>query len=189
MKTKQYFYIMILLIVVSLLGIAGSFYWGINQLEKEASTISDLQADRDVTQETIVRLQKAKQDSKEVDSVNEILDRLLPTKKDQAKLIADIIYTASAEAGIPFNQVSSFVFQGSGLPDDLSGTEVSKDYPGVFEYPFSMNIESITYEQLIKYLQEIEKNGRIIQVGEIIINPESGDKLGINLSMKAYIKQ
>lgn len=180
---------MIGIVAFSFISIALAFYWGSNQLEEKSASVADLLADRDIAQEKIVRLKKAEQDTQNLESITVILDRLLPAKKQQESLVADIIYTATSEAGIPFNQVSSFSFSGGAAPDDLSGATLSKTTPGVYEYPFSMSIGSITYDTLLKLLVEIETNGRIIQVDNVQISPQSGGNLlTVGLSMKAYIK-
>jgi len=187
MKAKKFFFILLGALLLSILGIAGAFVWSNGQLEAETTQIADLKADRDVTQEAILSLNKAISDSKDVDSLNTLLDRLLPLTKEQDKLVADVIYTASAEAGIPFNQVQSFSFIGSAEPNNLSGTAAAKAYPGVYEYPFSLDISGIDYATLIRLLEEIESNGRIVQVENIQITPNNG-LLDVTLSMKAYLK-
>lgn len=190
MTAKKFFYLLIGMIVLASAGIAGSFYWGNSQLEAEAAKISDLVADRDIQQEKIIRLKQAKQDTETLDDVVVLLDRLLPETKQQERLLADVIYTATAEAGIPFSQVRSFSFSGSSEPDNLSGTVASKANPGVFEYPFSLQIENITYETLLELLKQIETNGRIVQVDNIQISPDISNPnvLGVNLSAKAYVR-
>lgn len=190
LSAKKFFYVMITALILSVAGIVGAYYWGDSQLQSKATTISDLLADRDISQEKIIKLQKAKQDAAGIDNINQLLDTLLPPSKEQEKLIADVIYTATAEAGIPFGQVSSFSFSGSSEPDNLSGTTVSKDNPGVYEYPFTLQINDVSYTTLLKLLQEIETNGRIVQVANIQISPDASDPsvLSVSLNMKAYLK-
>lgn len=189
MTAKKFYFVLIGLIALSFITVAVSYSWGSSQLESEALAVSDLKADYDVTQEAILKLQKAQTDSDEVDSVVEILDRLLPEQKEQDKLIADIIYTATAEAGIPFDKVATFSFQGGTEPNSLSGTIPSKEGAGVYEYPFSISISSISYDTFLKLLQEIETNGRIIQVSTVSISPEQDSTdVSVNLTMKAYLK-
>lgn len=177
-------------LVLSVAGIVAAYYWGDKQLQSKSAIISDLIADRDISQEKIIKLQKAKQDTTGIDEVNQLLDTLLPASKEQEKLIADVIYTATAEAGIPFSQVSSFSFTGSNEPDSLSGTVVSKDNPGVYEYPFTLQINEVPYNTLLKLLQEIETNQRIVQVANIQISPDASNPsvLSVSLSTKAYLK-
>ena len=190
MRAKQFFFVMIAFIALSLAAVAGSFVWGKNLLATKAAAVSDLEADRDIAQEKILRLQKAQNDSKNLEKVSKLLDRLLPRTKEQDKLVADIIYTSTSEAGIPFSKVKSFSFSGGTDPDSLSGSVISKENPGVYEYPFSLQIDDISYETLLQLLTEIETNGRIVQVANIQIAPGADDPniLIVSLSMKAYLQ-
>ena len=194
MNAKKFFFILVGILGVTILGIFAAYFLGNSQLEAEASEVSNLKADYDVTAETIVKLQQSKLQDEEVTDLNQLLDRLLPTTKEQDKLIADIIFTARQEAGIAFENVSTFSFTGSSSPNDRSGTERSIDFPDAYEYPFTLTVEEISYEQLLNFLREIEANGRIIQVDNVQITPianiDSGgiESLTVNLTMRAYIR-
>lgn len=190
MKAKQFYFVMIGALILSVGSIFGSYYLGTTQLEAKSQEVGDLIAQRDVTQEKIIRLQKANQDAQDIDSVVDLLDRLLPKEKQQDKLIADVIYTATAQSGIPFNQVTSFSFSGAGDPDSLSGTSPSTENPGINEYPFNLQIQEITYQTLLNLLVNIERNGRIVQIANIQISPSQSDPniVSVSLSAKAYLK-
>ena len=140
-KAKQFFYVMIAATALGFLGIVGAFYWGDMMLNERASTIADLQADRDISSEKILALKKAKQSDALLPDTKALLDRLLPKQKNQDTLVADVIYTASSEAGIPLQSISSLSFNASDAPSDQSGTVAFKDVPGVLSYPFSMSIQ------------------------------------------------
>lgn len=189
MQAKKFFFILIALLVLSIGGIIGAYKWGSSQLQAKASVISDLHADKDISQEKIIKLQKASQDTEKVDELNKLLDRLLPKKKEQETLIADIIYTATSQAGIPASKVTSFTFSGSTDPDSLSGTTISESVKGVYDYPFSLQIREISYPTLIKLLGEIETNGRLVQIDNIQISPaDDPSELTVAISAKAYVK-
>lgn len=190
MTAKKFYYVLIAILILSLASIVGAFYIGNQQLQAESDRISELLADRDVTREKIVRLQKAQNDTEDLSEIESLLDNLLPREKQQDELIANIIYTATAEAGIPFNKISSFTFSGGDEPNDLSGTVVSETNPSVYEYPFSLQIEEITYETLLQLLREIEQNGRLVQVDNVQISPDTTDPniVSATLSTKAFVK-
>lgn len=189
MSAKRFYLILLLLLAASFAGVAGAYIWGSNKSEQKSMEVSDLKADKDVSEEAILKLKKAQSDAENIEEVQAILDRLLPKEKEQDKLIADIIYTSTAEAGIPFSQVVSFSFTGGTEPNTLSGTNPVKGHAGVYEYPFSININDISYETLLKLLEEIETNGRIIQVDNVGIAPDvATSNVNVQLSMKAYLK-
>lgn len=190
MSARKFHFILLGLILVSFAAVAGVYFVGNGKLDEQSKSLAVMKAERDVSQEAIIKLKKAKADSKDIDEVVSVLNRLLPNEKQQDKLIADVIYTATAEAGISFNKIISFSFEGGSNPDALSGTNASKENPGVFEYPFNLTINDISYETLLKLLNEIETNGRIIQVSNIGISPnELNSNVNVQLSMKAYVKQ
>jgi len=190
-KAKQFYFILLALLILSAGGIIGAFVWGKGQLKTNASNVSNLLAERDAQRDIVISLQQAEARADEVENINKILDRLLPKAKNQETLVLDIIYTATAQSGIPVSSISSFAFSGSGDPDALSGTEPLKDIPGVLEYPFNIEIKDISYTTLIKLLNEIETNGRIIQVDNLQISPNKTDPgllTSVSLSLKAYVK-
>ena len=191
MSAKRFYFLLIVVLVLSAGGIVGAYVWGRDQLKANALSVSDLLAERDVQREKIIILQQAESQSDEVESVNNLIDSLLPQEKDQEKLILDVIYTSTAESGIPLGSITTFSFTGGGDPDALSGTAPVKEFPGVLEYPFSLSLKDISYESLLRLLTQIESNGRIIQVDTIQIAPsktDPGELSSVNLSMKAYIK-
>lgn len=190
-KAKQFFYVMIAATILGFGGIVGAFYWGDSMLNKRAATIADLQAERDITSEKILALKKAKQSDNLVPEATALLDKLLPKKKNQETLVADVIYTASAEAGIPVNSITSLSFATTDAPSEESGTEPYKEVTGVLSYPFSMTVEGITYDTLLKLLVEIEGNGRLVQVDEMQISPDKnqpGILASVSLTMKAFLR-
>lgn len=182
---------MIATTILSFGGIIGAFYWGNSLLESKAATLADLQADVDIAQEKIIVLKNAVKSSELADDAEQLLGRLLPTKKEQEKLIADVIYTASAEAGIPLAKLGALSFNNSEDPSDLSGTEPYTPVPGVYSYPFTMSVKDVSYETLLILLQEIEQNGRLVQIDNLEISPDKevpGDIAVVNLTMKAFLK-
>lgn len=191
MRAKQFYFVLIALLILSAGGIIGAFIWGKGQLKTNASNVSNLLAERDAQREVIITLQQAEARTDEIEAINKLLDGLLPKEKNQESLVLDIIYTATAESNIPVSNISSFSFSGSGDPDALSGTDPLKEIPGVLEYPFNIEIKDISYNTLLKLLNEIETNGRIIQVDNLQISPNKVDPgllTSVNLSLKAYVK-
>jgi len=189
--SKQFFYIMIALTFLSFGGIAGAFYWGDTQLKNKADTVSNLKTDYDIIQAKLTALSKAKQSTALSTSAENLLNTLLPAEKQQEKLVVDILYTATAEAGIPVANIGAITFAGGGETSDLSGTEQSKDIPGVYTYPFTMSVQEISFDQLILLLKEIENNGRLVQVGDLQISPNKispGQISTVNLSLVAFLK-
>lgn len=190
-EAKQFFYVMIATTALSFCGIIGAFYWGNHQLSAKAATIANLQADSDIAQEKIIAIKNTKKSSGYVEESEKLLNTLLPTKKEQEKLIADVMFTASAEAGIPLKNIGALNFTSNENPSDLSGTIQYKDVAGVYSYPFTMSVEKISYETLLKLLTEIEQNGRLVQIANLEISPDKatpGQLASVNLTLNAFLK-
>jgi len=188
---KKFFYVMIVIVVCGFGLIIGAFYWGDSQLNAKAESIANLQADRDIAQDKIIALQKARKSTDNGDEATRLLDVLLPETKSQETLVADILFTATQEAGIPGQNISTLTFTGSQEPSDLSGTEAFSEVPGVLSYPFSMSVQEISFETLLGLLREIETNGRLVQVSDIQISPSRtnpGQIDNVTLTMKAFLK-
>jgi Tfp pilus assembly protein PilO len=191
LEAKQVFYGMIGIMLLSFGGIIAAFYWGNQQLEAKASVISNLQTDNDIAQEKLIALDGAKQSTELKEETEKLLSTLLPDKKEQEKLVADVIYTAVAEAGIPVEKLGALNFAGSNEASDLSGTEQSTDVAGVYTYPFTMSVQEISYDTLLVLLEELENNGRLVQIENLQITPDKlvpGQISSINLSLKAFLK-
>lgn len=190
-NSKQFYLVMIIATLLSFGGIIGAFYWGEQKLQAKALALAELKTDNDVAQEKIIALSKAKKGTEIVTEAENLLNKLLPTQKEQEKLVADVIYTASAEAGIPAASIGALTFTNNGEPSDLSGTELSDGIPGVYIYPFTMTVDNISYDTLLLLLQEIENNGRLVQIDNLQISPDKKDPgqiATINLSLKAFLK-
>jgi Tfp pilus assembly protein PilO len=182
---------MIVVMILSFGGIIAAFYTGNQMLKSKADVLSNLKTDHDVSATKITALKKAEESSQLIEDATKLLDTLLPRQKEQEKLLADIIYTASSEAGIPVEKLGAISFSGDGEPSDLSGTEESEDVAGVYTYPFNMSITDISYDTLLKLLQEIEKNGRLVQIDNLQISPDKespGQLSTISLSLKAFLR-
>lgn len=191
LRAKQFYYVMIATTVLSFCGILVAFYWGNQKLSDKASVIADLQADTDIAQDKLLALKNAKKSAELATEAEQLLTTLLPKTKEQEKLIADVIYTASAEAGIPLQNLGSLSFNSNDNPSDLSGTEQFTAVPGVYSYPFTMSVDDISYETLLKLLNEIEQNGRLVQVENLEISPDKenpGAIANVNLSLEAFLK-
>lgn len=188
---KKFYIVMIVATFLAFGGIVAAFYWGNGQLRARASKIADLQADNDIAQDKIIALKKTKDSASNVEDATKLLDTLLPATKQQEKLVADIIYTASQQVGIPLQKLGALSFNNSESPSDLSGTEPYKEVPGVYSYPFTMSVSEISYETLLKLLKEIELNGRLVQVDSLEISPDKdipGQITNASFSLKAYMK-
>lgn len=191
MKPKRFFFLMLAVMILTIGVGALSFWWGDSELKRQSSSIADLAAERDVAQKKLEDLQRLNNTPINQTEVESLIAAILPADKQQQNLVANIINTATAEAGIPASLISSISFTGSGTPGDLSGATQSKDVSGVYSYPFTVIIRDISYNTLLKLFAEIEKNKRIIQADQVQISPNKavpGQLSSVTLSLKTFIK-
>src|SRR5688572_10014962 len=127
MTPKRFFFVMVgLMILVIGLGVSG-FWFGDQQLKKQSMNLADLTAERDAAQKKLDDLQRLSNTPINQTETENLIKAILPADKQQQNLIANIINTAVAEAGIPSGRINNITFSGSGAPSDLSGATQSKE--------------------------------------------------------------
>ena len=191
MSAGRFYKIMIGVMILSAVISVGGFIWADKQLKTKSVEVSNLLAERDAQTDKIDNLSRSKNSAQDTKKLNDIINSLLPKQKNQENLIADIIYTATNEAGIAPAQITTISFSGTGSPDNLSGTSASKDVQGVYVYPFSIQIRDISYATMLKLFSELEKNKRIIQADQVQISPDktrSGYLSSLSLSLKTFVQ-
>jgi hypothetical protein len=191
MSPKKFFMIMFIVLGASLgLSVAG-YLWADGQLETRSRSVSALLAERDAQSDKIDKLKISKNSVQDAAKLNELIYSLLPKQKQQENLVADIIYTVTNEAGVSPSQITNISFSGTGSPDNLSGTTASKDVQGVYVYPFSIQLQNISYATMLKLFAELEKNNRIIQADQVQISPDKarpGYLNSVSLALKTFVQ-
>ncbi len=182
-----------MLVVLGLVSLAsiGGFVLADKQLKTRATTVSSLIAERDAQSDKIDKLKASKNSVQDAQKLNDLINALLPTQKKQENLVADIIYTATNQAGISASQIVNISFSGTGIPDTLSGTSASKDIKGVYVYPFTLQLKDISYTTMLKLFTELEKNKRIIQADQVQISPDkakTGYLSNVSLALKTFVQ-
>lgn len=182
------------MLIVLLATIAGSFgvlYISDKLLAGRASDISRLKAEDQALDTNILTANKNQQTLQELAYVNELAKEVLPPEKIQSNLLGEVLANAE-DAGI---FLSSIAFSGSidEKNPQLSQTVELKDVPGVRALQFTVDMSSISYSQLLDFLENLEKNRRKMQVESLTITPEleddqQSDKVSANITVNVYIK-
>ena len=191
MNPKRFYMIMLCILVVTTGGGGAAIYWADSVLKAKAHTVSELLADRDIQTDKIDKLRNSKKSVQNAKSASDLINRLLPNAKKQDNLVANIIYTATSQAGVPADQISSISFNSTGTPTTLSGTTVSKDIKGIYVYPFTLQLKDIPYTTMIKLFAAFESNQRIIQADQVTLNPDPahpGMLASATLSLKTFVQ-
>lgn len=191
MTPKRFFIIMLAVLVLSAVGSVAGFYWADQQLKVKAGMVSQLLADRDAQSDKIDKLQTANNSVQNADALNNLINTLLPKQKNQDNLVANIVYTATKQAGVSADQITNISFTGTGAPSSLSGTTLSKDVQGVYVYPFTLQVKDVSYDTMLKLFSAFETNKRIIQADQVQISPDKS-KIGyissVTISLKTFVQ-
>lgn len=182
---------MVGILIITVFGGGAAIYWADSVLKAKARTVSELLADRDIQTDKIDKLHASKQSAQNAKSASDLIDRLLPNAKKQDNLVANIIYTATSEAGVPSDQISSISFNSTGTPSTLSGTTLSKDIQGIYVYPFTLQLKDIPYTTMIKLFAAFETNQRIIQADQVTLSPDPNNTnmlASVTLSLKTFVQ-
>ena len=191
MNPKRFFMIMVAILILTVGGGGAAIYWADSILKVKAHTVSELLADRDIQSDKIDKLRNAKKSVQNAKSASDLINRLLPNQKSQDNLVANIIQTATREAGVPPDQISSISFNSSGTPTSLSGTTLSKEIKGIYVYPFILQLKDIPYTTMIKLFAAFESNQRIIQADQVTLTPDPinpGMLANVSLSLKTFVQ-
>ena len=191
MNPKRFFIIMLAVLSLATATSIMGFLWADKQLKKSAASVSELLATRDVQTEKIESLKASKKSVQDPKTLEALINTLLPKQKKQDNLIANVINTATKQAGISTDQITNITFSGSNTPDSLSGTTLSKEVTGVYVYPFTLQLKNISYETMLKLFSEFEKSKRIIQADQVQIVPDKakvGYLTSITLSLKTFVQ-
>jgi len=191
MSPKRFFIIMLVILGLTIVGGGAGFYWADGKLKAKARSVSELLADRDVQSDKIDKLRTSKNSVQNAKELNDLINSLLPTQKQQDNLVANIIYTATTQAGISAAQITNISFNGTGSPDLLSGTTLSKDIQGIYVYPFTLQLKDISYDTMLRLFSSFEHNQRIIQADQVQIAPDkskAGYISSVSLSLKTFVQ-
>lgn len=200
MKSKQIYYLLLAVLVV----LGACFFavgYGANKLlVAQAAQLSRLKAESQIVDITQTSLNKNKKDIAKYSSLNKIAQTIVPQDKDQAVAVREIVNLAS-QSGI--NRLSSITFPASTLGTVIGGvvggtsklTQVVpvKGILGVYDLPISVSQDSsssVSYNQLITFIQKLEQNRRTAQVSSISIEPAADhpNQVAFTLTIDEFIK-
>lgn len=214
MSPKKIFYVMIAILVIIVLSGVGVLYFGNSLMQKKAAELKQADLDNKINNKKLSLLQKAKKELIDNKDLQAAIDKILPTSKNQAEVVAQL-YAMAAESGI---QISNITFPSSGLgadkaaassgsssntsspaPTASSSSNTSQTKPvsglsGVSSVDVTLTFaplkgETIPYENMIKFLTLVESNRRTMLINTLQISPDlkSG---GVNFSMtlKLFVK-
>lgn len=213
MSSKKVFFVM--LGVLGLMGILviAAVVVGDSFLRKQSAQLVNLKLDDQVIEAQQVALTQAKKDVETYSELEAIAKQVVPQDKDQARATREIVSLAEQSS----IRIASIDFPASTLgqapvaptkpaegeapapqaatPVTPSVTQVEpvEGIPNLFQLELNVVSDTkipITYNQLIDFLDRLEKNRRTAHVSQITIQPDTNNRnlLNFSLTLTLYIK-
>lgn len=201
MTAKKVFFILIAGTVLAVGAFIGTVSMGKNLIVKEGNRLKGLKLEDAVLDRQATTLTQAKRDIEEYSDLETIAKSVVPQDKDQAKTVLELV-TIAGETGI---ELSGITFPASELGQVTTGkksaatdSKLTQLTPlsspkGVYSMEITLTTDPespVRYDQLIGFLERLEKNRRTSQVSEIQITPDPDNRnlLSFNLTVISYIK-
>lgn len=200
MSSKRFFFVMIGLIVTLLAATGFAAFQGDALLRNESSKLVDLKLANLVLEKQEQDLQQAERDIEEYEDLETITKSIVPQEKDQANTIAEIA-TLANQSGIrlgsiefPASELGEVVKKGKAAKaPNTTQLEPLSDLKGVYVMQITVlshRDSPVLYDQIITFLEGLEKNRRTAQVTDISITPsrEVPGRFSFTLTLNTYIR-
>lgn len=185
-KTQK---LLIVLLVLFALALCSTVWLSTKFLSNQAQNVAVLKAEADVPAMQYQTLLKTKAQLNKLGDISKLLQQALPDGNNQSLIIAEINSIAND------NKVSitklNFVNTTSTTTSSSSKKDANKIVGADIE-PISLETGAMSYNQLINFLKQIEKNRWIMQPTTISIQPDQKNPnkiASLNLSINLYVKQ
>lgn len=187
MSPQKLFYVLLGLIAVIVLGGGAGYYYGHVWLSEKIDQLESLRAEAVVAKEEVDRLQELELVYGDIQELEEKTDRILPEEKLQSE-VASQIFAMIDGAGLDGGGIS---FQStSGIPDRTTQTDEGS-LDEVLVMPVNFNVSG-TYQELLLFLDNVERQERFMQVTSLSINRSSSDdtdgQLNLSIQLEVFLK-
>jgi Tfp pilus assembly protein PilO len=185
MKPKQFFFMMLGILVAVVAAGAGGYYFALKRMNAETTDLGASMAQEKTIDEQITSLDKLNREyNRTIDPILPLLDAALPRQKQQTEILAQIEHIAAA-TGVqqPFKAIT--MPSPVGLPSDASQTIKSGV---VLALPINFQASG-TYAQLQEFTRQLENLNRYTNVTNLVIkSDQKKDPISYTFSLVAYIK-
>lgn len=176
-----------------------SVFFGTSLLQEKSSELEEAKIEREVVDMQESSLIQAKQDIEKFSELEQLSKRIIPQEKDQARTVRELIAIAK-QSGVTISTVS-FPTSNLGVSEaaasDSSGksiitqAEPVQGLSDLYELDVSIQVNNpVRFNQLISFLEGLEKNRRTSQVQAVTITPDSNerDNITFNISLAVFLK-
>ncbi len=202
MTSKKVFYALMSLLALIVIGSIAGTVLGTGLLKKSGDSLMERKLEDAVLEKDAEALIRAKRDIEQYKELDQVAKAIVPQEKDQARTVLEI-HTIASQAGVvienisfPQSELGQPPVKGkkkSTLPEGATQLTEVEGLKGVFAMPIDITVSQdapITYNQLLDFLQRLEKNRRTSHVTNITIQPDDEDRSRVHLSLQinTYIK-
>ena len=195
MSAKKLNTIMIVLLVLLIVATGGGLIFGNRLLKNSADALVQAKLDNIVYDGEEQAYLQARQDLDRYAELNEIVQKILPKSKDQAQAVSEL-YKIGDETGII---IASVQFPSSNLGQKTSSGGVTQakaveGMPGVLGIDITVQLEpaggpSISYNNMISFLQKVELNRRSMQIKQITVYADTvNGGVTFDLTLTIFVK-
>lgn len=183
MKPKQFFYVILGSIAVTLLLAGGGYYLALRHLQAQSAALGGRLVDQSQAEEDIDKLTRLKrQYDREIVPILPLMEAALPRDKKQTEILAQL-QTIAGQAGLQITSVS--MPSPLGLPTGVSQTIKAGS---VLALPISFQLSG-SYAQLQTFTARVERLNRYTNITNLAITrPDKSKPIVYSVSLNAYIK-
>lgn len=217
-NSKRYYYLLLLSSLLLFIGAILLTIYTNSWLTKKSETLVTLKLETAALEEEQKVSQKAANYLEENESMRLLLEKIVPKNKDQANAIGELL-KISDEIGVTINTFSfpaselgnntkNVAVAGTAPASTTSGADIVTQAKPVINIPGILGIEvslsqidrrggdsgsGITYDQLLRFLEAIEKNRRTMQIKTMQVSPLKSSNGKINgyslvLTINIFVK-
>jgi Tfp pilus assembly protein PilO len=154
---------------VAILIAGGVIYLADQQLARVAQETSRLKAETEIQHKQLSIYEKTKSKVESLSYVDDLADKVLPSTPDQSVVVAEL---------------SQFAVRSNLSVAQISFTELPATTKKPVKAPGGVTITPLTvqlkagarYDDLLKFLNQIEQNRRKMQVSDISLSPDAKDR-------------
>lgn len=202
--SKRAFFSMLGLAVLLILAAGAVTSFGLKKLQEKGAELNTLKTKQEVLKVRQNDLNAAKQDIKAYAELEKVSKAIVPQEKDQARTVREIVQIGQ-EAGIPLESIQFPSSDLGALKSKSKKSTKSRTDPNTTQligvpgtsnlYVMEISIKSasktpVRYNQLLAFLERLEKNRRTAHVTNISIDPsaENRNLVTFTVTLNVYIK-
>lgn len=195
MNAKKAYYVFIAILALCILGVIGTIYIGNNIIQKSSANLIRAKLEStsaDIKEQTYLQ---ARKNLEEYSTLNETIAQILPSTKDQAQAVRNL-YQIGDETEIIIGDIQfpTSTLGESGSSESVTQAQKVKGMAGVLGIDINVRLspvsgDAISYDNLIRFLQEVELNRRSMQIKQITVNADQQNGgVEAELTLTIFIK-